>query len=66
MMNVAALDSNFISILLSAVFDDDVLKESSAGGRKSNYNNVSHEALDPIKLSFIKGLNFIQFLFFKG
>lgn len=49
------LDSKFVSVLLSAVFGDDVLKESSAGGHKSNFNNVSHPALDSKKLKFVKG-----------
>lgn len=54
-MNTEALDSNFVSILLSAVFGDDVLKESSVEGKKSNLNNASHKALETKKLKFIKG-----------
>lgn len=49
----------FVSMLLSAVFGDDVLKESSAGGSKSNYNDVSHNALECNKLKFIKGIIFL-------
>lgn len=56
MENTVALDSKFVSTLLSAVFDDEVLKESSAGGHKSNYNDVVHKALDGKKLKFIKGI----------
>lgn len=58
MTNEAESDSKFVSILLSAVFGDEILMGSSAGGRKSNYNNVSHKALDAIKLKFIKGCFF--------
>lgn len=50
------LDSSFVSSLLTAVFTDDVLKESSAGGGQSNFNKVSHKALDSVKLKFIKGI----------
>lgn len=53
-----SFDSNFVSVLLSAVFGDDVLKQSSAGGGISNFNNVSHRAFDAGKLKFIKG-NFL-------
>lgn len=48
-------DSMFVSVLLSAVFGDEVLKESSAGGRQNNYTKTSHKALDANKLKFIKG-----------
>lgn len=58
MEKTVALDSKYISILLSAVYGDDVLKESSAGGKKSNYNDLSHKALDGKKLKFIKGITF--------
>lgn len=57
MVNSEALDSNFISILLSDVFGNDMLKESSAGEGKSNYNNSSHKALEKEKLKFIKSKN---------
>lgn len=57
MMNTTDFDSRFISILLSEVFGDSVLKESSAGGRRSNFNDISHNALDAIKLKFIKGVS---------
>lgn len=56
-----AFDSAFISILLSAVFGDDVLKVSSAGGRKSNFNSAKHQALDIDKLKFVKGTQFFNF-----
>lgn len=55
MNKTEGLDSHFVSVLLSSVFGDDVLKRSSAGGGKSNFNNVSHQALDARKLKFIKG-----------
>lgn len=61
MANTEALDSKFISLLLSAIFGDRILKDSSAGGRKSNFNDVSHKALNEKKLKFIKGI----FLFIK-
>lgn len=61
MANAKALDSKFVSTLLSAVFGDDILKKSSAGGQKSNFNDVSHNALDCNKLKFVKGIFFISF-----
>lgn len=63
MIDSEALDSNFISILLTDVFGNDVLKMSSAGGKKSNYNNALHTALDETKLTFIKGCFRISSLF---
>lgn len=53
--STAATDSSFVSLLLGSVFTNDVLKQSSAGGRKSNYNGVSHNALERVKLKFIEG-----------
>lgn len=37
----------------NVVFGDDTLKKSSAGGRKSNYNIASHDALESKKLKFM-------------
>lgn len=53
-------DSNFVSVLLSVIFGNDVLKKSSGGGR-SNYNQISHSALDSKKLKFIKGIFIFKF-----
>lgn len=50
-------DSKFVSNLLVNVFGEGTLKMSSAGGRKSNFNNVAHNALDQDKLKFIEGWN---------
>lgn len=55
MEKTKALDSSFVSVLLTALFGEDVLKESSARGGKSNFNKTSHKALDANKLTFIKG-----------
>lgn len=50
-----ALDSSFVANLATIVFSMDVLKSSSAGGRRSNSNKVSHIALDVVKLKFVEG-----------
>lgn len=57
----AGMDSTFVSTLLTLVFSDDVLKVSSAGGRKSNFNKKSHTALDQTKLRFVEGNILTQF-----
>lgn len=56
MVKLDAFDSTFVSALLDSVFDTDVLKISSAGGRKSNFNRLSHIALDPVILKFVEGI----------
>lgn len=55
MQNSEEFDSYFVSMLLGVVFDKDVLKVSSAYGKMSNFNKVSHCALDSMKLKFIEG-----------
>lgn len=47
-------DSEFIYYLLDTLFEKDELVEGSYGGRKSNFNGIVHEKLDPIKMNFIK------------
>lgn len=51
----AEFDSKFVSMLVGVVFDKDVLMFSSAYGHASNFNKVSHRALDSMKLKFIEG-----------
>lgn len=53
MNKLATFDSAFISYLLVSVFGTEVLKKSSAGGKKSHFNGVGHDCLDPSKLDFI-------------
>lgn len=60
----AEMDSIFVATLLTLVFTDDVLKISSARGRQSNYNKVSHAALDRSKLQFIEGNSYYFDIFF--
>lgn len=55
MQKSAVFDSSFVSTLVGAVFDKNVLKVSSAYGKSSNFNEVSHCALDSAKLKFIEG-----------
>lgn len=54
-------DSEFIYYLLDTLFEKDELIEGSYGGRKSNFNGIAHEKLDPVKMDFIKR-NFNLFL----
>lgn len=49
-------DSKFVGFFLVAVFGEDTLRQSSAGGNLSNFNGVSHAALNDVKLKFIKGM----------
>lgn len=57
-------DSKFVDHLLSVLFEPSVLKTSSYGGGKSNYNNKAHDALDASKLSFLNGrFLFARFIF---
>lgn len=55
MKKMSAFDSNFVTTLATVVFGEEVLKMSSAGGRRSNYNKASHIPLDAAKLKFIEG-----------
>lgn len=47
-------DAEFIYYLLDALYDKEELLEGSYGGRKSNFNGIVHEMLDPVKMAFIK------------
>lgn len=48
-------DSRFVSLLLINVFNIDILRRSSATGKRA-CNGVIHDALDPVLLKFVKGL----------
>lgn len=48
-------DSAFLTHLLMNVFGIEVLKRSSATGKQAS-NGVIHEALDPVLLTFVKGM----------
>lgn len=48
-------DSKFVYYLLDALYDKEELKSSSFRGSKSNFNGISHEQLDPMRLSIIEG-----------
>lgn len=52
----ANFDSKFIGYLLYSLFEKNVLKDSSYGGAKSNFNKKSHRPLDQEKLNFIERL----------
>lgn len=62
--NLAAFDSSFIGLALDTFFGIEVLKKSSAGGKVSNFNQTSHEALDPEVLTFLKGMHDILIFLF--
>lgn len=55
-------DSMYIGYFLSAVFEDEVLKKSSAPGIASNSNKKRKKLTDTEKLNFIEG--FYPFNFF--
>lgn len=60
--NLATFDSTFIGLALDGFFGVEVLKNSSVGGKASNFNQVSHDALDPEILAFLKGMARLNYL----
>lgn len=48
-------DSKFIFYLLETMFTKEELKLSSVNGKRSNFNGVSYQKLDPIRIMAIKG-----------
>lgn len=54
--NSDTFDSSFIGLALDAFFGMEVLKTSSVGGKPSNFNQVSHDPLDPEILTFLNGM----------
>lgn len=55
MNKLGEFDSQFIGLLLDCAFEKEKLKRCSVGGKQSNFNGQSHEALDKTKLGFIQG-----------
>lgn len=50
-------DSTFVDFLLLALFGEDVLKISSYGGNKSNFNKKGHAPLDEEKLEILTSID---------
>lgn len=56
-------DSKFVSFLLSALFIESVLKQSSYRGGASNFNQKCHLALDSTKLELMKSITNLFYTF---
>lgn len=56
MNKTAEFDSKFVGLLLSMVFTDEILKSSTA---ELNARGDCYGSLDPVKLNFVKGINYI-------
>lgn len=54
-------DSKFVDFLLTALFDESVLKISSCGGKQSNFNKTSNAPLDKSKLEVLSSMNIQSF-----
>lgn len=50
-------DSKYISYLLKTMFSERELMSGSVSGKQSNFNGVSYQKLDPVRLLAIKGKN---------
>lgn len=49
------MDSKYVKTLMLDVFGKGCLAKSSAGGNRARNASVQHDALDAIKLEFVRG-----------